>query len=83
VKKIDFDSLYQTIGLRFLFLLMTIDLINVFCRPWNIGIDPIDVFLTISAHLCCPGMMRNGIFSFFAKNEYRFLLVAIIVRLLQ
>ncbi len=30
---------------------MTIDLINVFCRQSIIGIDPINVFLTIGAHL--------------------------------
>jgi hypothetical protein len=34
--------------------MMTIDLINVFCRQSIIGIDPIDVFLTIGAQLC-PG----------------------------
>jgi hypothetical protein len=30
----------------------TIDLIDVFFRQSIIGIDPIDVFLTIGAHLC-------------------------------
>jgi hypothetical protein len=30
---------------------MTIDLIDVFCRQSIIGINPIDVFLTIGAHL--------------------------------
>jgi hypothetical protein len=30
----------------------TIDLIDVFCRQSIIGIDPIDVFLTIGAQLC-------------------------------
>jgi hypothetical protein len=32
--------------------MMTIDLIDVFCRQSIIGIDPIDVFLTIGAQLC-------------------------------
>jgi hypothetical protein len=31
--------------------MMTIDLIDVFFRQSIIGIDPIDVFLTIGAHL--------------------------------
>jgi hypothetical protein len=36
-----------------IFLLMTtIDLIDVFCSQSIIGIDPIDVFLTIGAQLC-------------------------------
>ncbi len=30
----------------------TIDLIDSFCRQSIIGIDPIDVFLTIGAQLC-------------------------------
>jgi hypothetical protein len=30
----------------------TIDLIDIFCRQSIIGIDPIDVFLTIGAQLC-------------------------------
>ncbi len=30
----------------------TIDLIDVFCRQSIIGIDPIEVFLTIGAQLC-------------------------------
>jgi hypothetical protein len=30
----------------------TIDLIDVFCCKSTIGIDPIDVFLTIDAQLC-------------------------------
>jgi hypothetical protein len=33
-----------------LFLLTTIDQINVFCRQSIIGIDPINVFFTIGAH---------------------------------
>jgi hypothetical protein len=37
----------------------TIDLIDVFCRQSIIGIDPIDVFLTIGAQLCCEGHMRR------------------------
>jgi hypothetical protein len=44
--------LYRSIGLRFFFLMTTIDLIDVFCRQSIIGIDTIDVFLTIGAQLC-------------------------------
>ncbi len=43
--------MYWSIGLRFFFLMTTIDLIDVFCRQSIIGIDPIDVFLTIGAQL--------------------------------
>jgi hypothetical protein len=32
--------------------MMTIDLIDFFCRQSIIGIDPIDVFLTIGAQPC-------------------------------
>jgi hypothetical protein len=46
-KNLIFDRLYRPIGLRFLFILMTIDLIDVFCRQSIIGIDPINVFLTM------------------------------------
>jgi hypothetical protein len=53
-KNLIFDRLYQFIGLRYFFLLTTIDLIDVFCRQSIIGIDPIDVFLTIGAQLWCP-----------------------------
>jgi hypothetical protein len=35
--------------MKIFFLMTTIDLIDVFCRQSNIGIDPIDVFLTIGA----------------------------------
>jgi hypothetical protein len=38
----------------------TIDLIDVFCRQSIIGIDPIDVFLTIGAQLCyLPLVLRS------------------------
>jgi hypothetical protein len=37
--------------------MMTIDLIDVFFRQSIIGIDPIDVFLTIGAHLWQPVML--------------------------
>jgi hypothetical protein len=37
---------------RFLFLMMTIDLMDVFCRQSIIGIDLINVFFTIGAQLC-------------------------------
>jgi hypothetical protein len=50
-KNLIFDRLYRSIGLRFFFLITTIDLIDVFCRQSIIGIDPIDVFLTIGAQL--------------------------------
>ncbi len=50
-KKFDF-WFYRSIGLRFFFLMMTIDLIDVFCPQSIIGINPIDVFLTIGAQLC-------------------------------
>jgi hypothetical protein len=50
-KNLIFDQLYRSIGLRFFFLMTTIDLIDVFCRQSIIGIDPIDVFLTIGAQL--------------------------------
>jgi hypothetical protein len=50
-KNVIFDRFYQSIGLRFFFLMTTIDLIDVFCRQSIIGIDPIDVFFTISAQL--------------------------------
>ncbi len=39
-----FSRLYWSIGLRFVFLMTTIDLIDVFCRQLIIGIDPIYVF---------------------------------------
>jgi hypothetical protein len=42
-----FSRLYWSIGLRFVFLMTTIDLIVVFCCQSIIGIDPIYVFLTI------------------------------------
>jgi hypothetical protein len=48
-KNLIFDRLYRCIGLRFFFLVMIIDLIDVFCRQSIIGINPIDIFLTISA----------------------------------
>jgi hypothetical protein len=50
-KNLIFDRFYRSIGLRFFFLMTTIDLIDVFCRHSIIGIDPIDVFLTICAQL--------------------------------
>jgi hypothetical protein len=50
-QKYVFYRLYQTIGLRFSFLITTIDLIDVFCRQSIIGIDPVDGFLTIGAQL--------------------------------
>jgi hypothetical protein len=50
-KNLIFDQLYRSIGLRFFFLMTTIDLIDVFCLQSIIGIDPIDVFLTIGAQL--------------------------------
>jgi hypothetical protein len=46
-----FEQFYRSIGLRFFFLMTTINLIDVFCRQSIIGIDPIDVFLTIGAQL--------------------------------
>jgi hypothetical protein len=56
-KNLIFDRFYRSIGLRFFFLMTTIDIIDIFCRQSIIGIDPIDVFLTIGAQLCCP---HNG-----------------------
>jgi hypothetical protein len=50
-KNLIFDRFYLSIGLRFFFLMTTINLIDVFCRHSIIGIDPIDVFLTICAQL--------------------------------
>jgi hypothetical protein len=38
----------------------TIDLIDVFCRQLIIGIDPIDVFLTIGAQLCKDDRRSGG-----------------------
>jgi hypothetical protein len=43
-KKLNFDRFYRSIGLRFCFLMTTID-------QSIIGIDPIDVFFTIGAQL--------------------------------
>jgi hypothetical protein len=51
-KKLIFDRFYRSIGLRFFFLMTTIDLFDVFCHQSIIGIDPIDVFFTIGAQLC-------------------------------
>jgi hypothetical protein len=51
-KNFIFDQFYRSIGLRFFFLMTTIDLINVFCCQSIIVIDPIDVFFTIGAQLC-------------------------------
>ncbi len=53
-KNLIFYRFYRSIGLRFFFLMVTIDVINVFCRQSIIGIDPIDVFLTIGAQLWTP-----------------------------
>jgi hypothetical protein len=50
-KNLIFDRLYRSIGLRFFFLMTTINLIDVFCRQSIIGIDTIDVFFTIGAQL--------------------------------
>jgi hypothetical protein len=50
-KNLIFDRFYQSIGLRFFILMTTIDLIDSFCHQLIIGIDPIDVFLTIGAQL--------------------------------
>ncbi len=41
----------------------TIDLIDVFCHQLIIGIDPIDVFLTIGAQLCQLGGGSNTVFT--------------------
>jgi hypothetical protein len=38
----------------------TIDLIDSFCRQSIIGIDPIDVFLTIGAQLCISVIVTSG-----------------------
>jgi hypothetical protein len=51
-KNFYFWPIISTIGLRFFFLMTTIDLINVFYRQSIIGIDPINVFFTIGAQLC-------------------------------
>jgi hypothetical protein len=51
-KNLIFDRFYRSIGLRFVFLMTTINLIDAFCRQSIIGIDPIDVFLIIGAQLC-------------------------------
>ncbi len=51
-KNLIFDRLYRSIGFRFFFRMMTIDLIDVFCRYSIIGLDPIDVFFTLGAQLC-------------------------------
>ncbi len=50
-KNLIFDRFYRSIRLGFFFLMTTISLIDVFCRQSIIGIDPIDVFLTIGAQL--------------------------------
>jgi hypothetical protein len=50
-KNVIFYRFYRSIALRFFFLMTTIDLIDVFCRQSIIGIDPIDIFLTIDAQL--------------------------------
>jgi hypothetical protein len=50
-KNLIFDRFYRSIGLRFFIRLTTIDLIDSFCHQLIIGIDPIDVFLTIGAQL--------------------------------
>ncbi len=51
-KNLIFNRLYRSISLRFFFLLMTIDLIDIFCHQSIIGIDPVNVFLAIGAQLC-------------------------------
>ncbi len=51
-KKFDFLLIVLIHWLKIFFLLTTIDLIDVFFRQSIIDIDPIDVFLTIGAHLC-------------------------------
>jgi hypothetical protein len=61
-KNLIFDRFYRSISLRFFFLMATIDLIDVFCRQSVIGIDPIDVFLTIGAQLCRLHSKAGGIF---------------------
>jgi hypothetical protein len=53
-KNLIFDRLYRSIGF---FFMTTIDLIDVFCRQSIIGIDPIDVFLTIGAQLCVTPLL--------------------------
>ncbi len=69
-----FDRLYRSIGLRFFFLLMTIDVIDIFCCQSIIGNDTIDVFFLYHR---CPTMvmicmMRSHINAFAAydcKNQ--------------
>ncbi len=51
-KKFDFWPILSIHRLKIFFLMMTIDLIDVFCRQSIISIDPIDVFFTIGAQLC-------------------------------
>jgi hypothetical protein len=51
-KKFDFWPIVSIHRLKIFFLMTTINIINVFCRQSIIGIDPIDVFLTIGAQLC-------------------------------
>jgi hypothetical protein len=51
-KNLIFDRFYRSIGFRFFFLMTTIDLIDDFRCQSIIGIDPINVFLTIGAQLC-------------------------------
>jgi hypothetical protein len=47
----------------------TIDLIDVFCRQSIIGIDPIDVFLTIGAQLwSSPSIYRLKIISLYLSK---------------
>jgi hypothetical protein len=60
-KNLIFYQFYRSIGLRFFFLMTTIDLIDSFCRQSIIGIDPIDVFLTIGAQLCLPATLLRQI----------------------
>jgi hypothetical protein len=38
----------------------TINLIDVFCHQSIIGIDPINVFLTIGAQLCSDSIGKKG-----------------------
>ncbi len=59
-KNLIFDRFYRSIGLRFFFLMTTIDLIDVFCRQSIIGINPIVVFLTIGAQLWVQLPLPSG-----------------------
>jgi hypothetical protein len=59
-KNLIFDRFYRSIDLRFFFLMTTIDLIDVFCRQSIIGINPINVFLTIGAQLWVNVIVFEG-----------------------